>query len=45
MRSLGACRPLPALSAATIGSTISRVDAVADVDTLLRTLENVHPDL
>jgi C-terminal processing protease CtpA/Prc len=29
----------------TIGSTITRANAMADVDTMMRTLEDVHPDL
>ena len=37
--------PPPALPQSAVGSTITRDDAVSDVDVLFRTLEDVHPDL
>ncbi len=37
--------PSPAVPQSAIGSTITRADAMADVDTMMRTLEDVHPDL
>jgi hypothetical protein len=48
--SLAACTPIhvpppPPLPQSAIGSTITRDDAVFDVDVLFRTLEDVHPDL
>jgi len=45
-----ACSPIrvpppPPVPQAAIGSTITRADAVADVDAMMHTLEDVHPDL
>jgi len=45
-----ACSPIhvpppPAVPQSAVGSTITRADALADLDTLMRTLEDVHPDL
>jgi C-terminal processing protease CtpA/Prc len=37
--------PSPAVPQSAIGSTITRADALADIDTMMRTLEDVHPDL
>src|SRR5262249_43002751 len=37
--------PPPAAEPSAIGRTLTRGDAVADIDTLMRTLEDVHPDL
>src|SRR5512141_617519 len=37
--------PPPALSPSAVGSTITRDDAVSDVDALFHTIEDVHPDL
>lgn len=47
---LASCAPIrvpapPAVPASAIGRTMTRDDAVADLDVLMRTLENVHPDL
>lgn len=37
--------PSPATPASAIGRPISRAEALADLDTLLRTFEDVHPNL
>jgi Peptidase family S41 len=37
--------PPPALPPSAVGSTITRDDAVSDVDALFHTIEDVHPDL
>jgi hypothetical protein len=37
--------PPPAASPSAIGRSLPRAEAIADVDTLMRTLEDVHPDL
>jgi hypothetical protein len=37
--------PPPSAQPAAIGRTLSREDATADIDVLMRTLEDVHPDL
>ena len=47
---VGACTPIrvpppPTAAPAAIGSTITRDDARADIDVLMRTLEDVHPNL
>ncbi len=45
-----ACSPIraanpPPAPAAAVGRTLTRADAIVDVDTLFHTLEDVHPDL
>jgi len=45
-----ACSPIrvpppPPVPQSAIGSTITRANAMADVETMMRTLEDVHPDL
>jgi C-terminal processing protease CtpA/Prc len=47
---LASCSPIripppPSVAPAAIGRTVSRDDARADIDVLMRTLENVHPNL
>jgi len=37
--------PTPGASPEVVGTTISRADAIADIDTMMRILEDVHPDL
>jgi C-terminal processing protease CtpA/Prc len=37
--------PTPGASPSIVGSTITRADALADLDTMMRVLEDVHPDL
>ena len=37
--------PPPSVAPAAIGRTLTRDDARADIDVLMRTLEDVHPDL
>ncbi|HEV8447194.1 MAG TPA: hypothetical protein VGQ44_10250, partial [Gemmatimonadaceae bacterium] len=37
--------PTPRASPEVVGTTISRADAIADIDTMMRILEDVHPDL
>jgi len=37
--------PLPNAAPAAIGRTLNRDEAIADLDVLMRTLEDVHPDL
>ena len=47
---VASCSPLrvpppPSAAPAAIGRTLNRDDAIADLDLLMRTLEDVHPDL
>ena len=37
--------PPPGIAPSAIGRTLTRDEAIADVDVLMRTLEDVHPDL
>jgi hypothetical protein len=37
--------PPPAASPSAVGRTLPRAEAIADVDSLMRTLDDVHPDL